>query len=304
MEKEQNPSRVICKSNALIEARYRLSLTEHRIILYCISQVRRDEPISDDRLYVVSAQEFARMHGITRQTAYQELKEASNRLYERTVTVESGPNGNEKPRDSRFRFIQRADYMDKDGEVHLRFSKDILPYLSELKGCFTRYFHDDVSQLRSPYAIRLYEMIMQWRSARHVQVSVDDLKNKMKVEKDYRIYADFRRTVIDRPLQQINEFTPMWCQCEAIKRGRKITHLLFTFGEKAERQDRKRMAKSRKTPSAADIQAAARPGESEQAVRDRLRAERDPRRDAHGLAQLAHIKDLLAGVDGGLDEPH
>lgn len=53
----------VYKSNALIEASYRLSVYEQRIILGCIAQVRRDEPLTDQRLYTVSAQQIAKDAG-------------------------------------------------------------------------------------------------------------------------------------------------------------------------------------------------------------------------------------------------
>lgn len=48
MSQDENPQ--VYKSNALIEASYRLSVAEQRIMLACISQVRRDEPITDEVL--------------------------------------------------------------------------------------------------------------------------------------------------------------------------------------------------------------------------------------------------------------
>jgi len=46
----------VYKANALVEASYRLSLYEQRVVLACIAQVRRDEPLTDQKLYRISAQ--------------------------------------------------------------------------------------------------------------------------------------------------------------------------------------------------------------------------------------------------------
>ena len=53
----------VYKANALVEASYRLSLYEQRVVLACIAQVRRDEPLTDQKLYRISAQEIADMSG-------------------------------------------------------------------------------------------------------------------------------------------------------------------------------------------------------------------------------------------------
>ncbi|MFB8831592.1 replication initiation protein [Azotobacter sp. CWF10] len=87
------PNLRICKSNALVEAAYRLTLGEHRVILACIAQVRRDAPISDQILYEVRALEIAERSGIARQTAYEELEKAAQTLFERYVSVPYSPDG-------------------------------------------------------------------------------------------------------------------------------------------------------------------------------------------------------------------
>ncbi|WP_139245660.1 replication initiation protein, partial [Halomonas sp. QHL1] len=66
----------IYKSNALVEAQYRLSVAEQRIMLACISQVRRDQPITDDVLYSVSAAEIAAISDTSTKQAYRELEKA------------------------------------------------------------------------------------------------------------------------------------------------------------------------------------------------------------------------------------
>ncbi|WP_455233718.1 replication initiation protein, partial [Geopseudomonas aromaticivorans] len=51
---------MVYKSNALVEAAYRLSVQEQRILLACISQVRRDETVTDEVLYSVGAADLAK----------------------------------------------------------------------------------------------------------------------------------------------------------------------------------------------------------------------------------------------------
>ena len=83
----------IYKSNALIEAQYRLSVAEQRIMYACISQVRRDQPITDDILYSISANEIAEMSGTSTKQAYRELEKAALRLKRRDVRLVQEPNG-------------------------------------------------------------------------------------------------------------------------------------------------------------------------------------------------------------------
>ena len=74
---------LVCKSNALIEASYRLSVAEQRIMLACIAQVRRDQPITDDVTYSVTVADM----GQNTHAAYSELQKASLRLKRREVSL-------------------------------------------------------------------------------------------------------------------------------------------------------------------------------------------------------------------------
>ena len=76
----------IKKSNALVEAGYRLTLGEHRLILACIAK-SQGQTLNDQTLYEVDALSVVDLVGVTRQTAYEELKDAADRLFNRHITV-------------------------------------------------------------------------------------------------------------------------------------------------------------------------------------------------------------------------
>ena len=127
----------VFKANALVEASYRLSLYEQRIMLACIAQVRRDEPLTDQQLYTVTAQQIADMAGVSVDRAYQHIKVASERLFDRRVTLHEAPNGGGNPLVRLTRWVQEVVYMEAQGKVALRFSRAMVPYLSQLTEQFT-----------------------------------------------------------------------------------------------------------------------------------------------------------------------
>ena len=163
----------VYKANALVEASYRLSLYEQRVVLACIAQVRRDEPLTDQKLYRISAQEIADMSGTQIGTAYQNLKSASERLFERRVTLHTAPNGGGKTKVLLTRWVQTVEYDEGEGAVSLRFGTDMVPYLSQLTEQFTRYALADIAKMTSAHAVRLYETLAQWRGAGERVVSID-----------------------------------------------------------------------------------------------------------------------------------
>ncbi|TDX22932.1 replication initiator protein [Modicisalibacter xianhensis] len=225
--------RRIYKANALIEAGYRLSVAEHRILLACISQVRRDSPITDEVLYTVRAKDIAERADISRQAAYQDLKAAADRLFERHVTVPYAPDG-KAPVIRKFRWVQEAVYHESEGKVSIRLSKPVLPYLSQLTERFTVYQMDDVARMTSAHGIRLYELLVQWRGRGEREVEVGWLKRSFQLEGQYASIKDFKRWVIEPAVEQINNVSPLWVEWDQRKTGRKVTHLRFTFGLKDE----------------------------------------------------------------------
>ena len=154
----------IVKSNHIIEASYRLSVAEQRVILSAISQVRRDKPVTDEVLYSVTAAEIAQLCGTDPNTAYRDLQNAAERLQTRRVSLILEPDG-VTIRSKRRRvtcWVQTVDYIDQEGRIEMRFGKDILPYLTGLQREFTRYALSDVAKMTSAYGIRLYELLVQW----------------------------------------------------------------------------------------------------------------------------------------------
>lgn len=265
-------SALVYKSNALIEASYRLSLYEQRIILSCIAQVRRDEPLSDQHLYTVSAQQIADMTGTSLGTAYQNLKAASERLYRREVTLQA-PNGTGtgkgKGKVRLTRWVQTVEYREAEGMVALRFSTDMVPYLSQLTEQFTRYALTDVARMDSAHAIRLYELLCQWRDAGQREVEIGWLREAFQLGDKYPAIKDFKRWVIEPAVKQINEHSPLMLTWSQRKTGRKVTHLAFDYAPK--KQPAKAPAK-RKGGKLTDAEIArlARPGESWEAARARV----------------------------------
>lgn len=223
----------VYKSNALIEAQYRLSVAEQRIMYACISQVRRDQPITDDVLYSISASELAEMSGTSTKQAYRELEKAALRLKRRDVRLIQEPNGQGRKRKVMITgWVQTIIYIEEEGRVELRLTKDMLPYLTNLTEQFTNFALKDVARMTSSHGQRLYELLIQWRSLGRREVSIDWLRNAFLLEGKYPALKDFKRRVLEPAVEQINEHSPLWVKWNQRKTGRRVSHLLFTFGEK------------------------------------------------------------------------
>ena len=245
----------IKKSNALVEAGYRLTLGEHRLILACIAK-SQGQTLNDQTLYEVDALSVVDLVGVTRQTAYEELKGAADRLFNRQITVPYDQAG-EAPTIKRFRWVQQIEYVETLGLVRFQFTSALIPYLSELKERYTVYPIDDVAKMTSIYAIRLYELLVQWRSTGKREIEISWLKKMFKISDSYKSISDLKRWVIEPAIEQINLHSPINVDWKQKKTGRSVTHLVFEFSPKKPLKPKTRKALSRE--EAKDL---ARPGES------------------------------------------
>ena len=216
----------VVKSNQVIEASYQLSAVEQRIVLAAISRIPKNQLITDDELYPVSVDELKQL-GVHEKTAYRDLKEGINRLYERSINLSIDDKS------IKMRWVQEIQFLDSQSVIGIRFSKPILPFISNLSREFTKYALSDIAGINSGYCIRIYELLVQYRQIGKREISVESLRTMLELGKKYPLFADFKKRVIDTAIDQINEYSPLKVTYEQKKTGRKVTHIIFSFKEKS-----------------------------------------------------------------------
>ncbi|EPF9896152.1 replication initiation protein RepM [Acinetobacter baumannii] len=216
----------VVKSNQVIEASYQLSAVEQRIVLAAISRIPKNQPITDDELYPVSVDELKQL-GVHEKTAYRDLKEGINRLYERSINLSIDDKS------IKMRWVQEIQFLDSQSVIGIRFSKPIMPFISNLSREFTKYALSDIAGINSGYGIRIYELLVQYRQIGKREISVESLRTMLELGKKYPLFADFKKRVIDTAIDQINEYSPLKVTYEQKKTGRKVTHIIFSFKEKS-----------------------------------------------------------------------
>lgn len=216
---------LVVKSNQVVEASYTLTTIEQRLILSAIAQIPKGEPVTDEVIYTVSVTDLQKF-GANETTSYRDLKESVSRLFDRSIVLRSSD------RTSRTRWVQKIDFMDSPGIIGIRFSKDILPFLSNLSTEFTKYLASDLIGVTSAYAIRLYELLVQYRNIGKREIKIDELRWMFELQNKYPVWADFKKRVLDQAIKEINEFSPLSVTYETKKTGRKITSINLRFKQK------------------------------------------------------------------------
>ena len=230
---------IVVKDNSLINASYNLGLVEQRLILLAIIEARKTgKGIDANNHLTVSAESYISQFGVARQTAYQALKDACDDLFERRFSYqEINKKGNIEH--IRSRWVSEVRYIDNEALVRLIFSPAVVPLITLLEREFTKYDLEQISQLNSAYAVRLYELLIAWRNTgRTPIIALEDFRLRIGVSNhEYTIMGDFKKRVLEPSITQINTHTDIIAGYEQHKAGRVITGFSFTFTQKKQPKD-------------------------------------------------------------------
>ena len=216
LEKWDNPLAV--QSNALIHARYEMTMLQKKLLLMLISKIRRED--DDFKVYKIRVKDFKGTAGLSSTQIYSKLKKATEGLLGIVFKIKKETG------ELQISILSSAEYFKGRGLMELCFDPKLKPYLLQLQKQFTQIPIKQVMTLRSVYAIRIYEMLQQFKTNGFFITKVDDLKYKLGLENKYKSYNLFKKNVI---LQAQNELmaTDMAFTFEEIKESRRIDRIKF-----------------------------------------------------------------------------
>ena len=263
----------VSKSNSLVRAGYRLTAIEQQMILFAIAQARESQTgLSADKQVSINARAFADTFGIPHSNVYRQLAEGVEALFNRFITFHHKDVATGKGARTKTRWISDATYVDGEGEIRMHFAPLIIPHLMRLEPGFTRYVLKDMAALTSGHAIRLYELLIQYKSTGWAKVSKPDLRFAFGLtDTEYPLTNDFKRYVLNVAVKQINDLTTLRVVATPTRKGKAIIGWEFRFYEEPLPEPVDVIEKAELPPfDDAWIAARARPGESGQEARARL----------------------------------
>ena len=212
----------VAKSNFLTEASYRITLQEQRLIISCLNIIDGRSEVPKN--VTISASQYADNFGLTMKNAHRDLYNAAEKLYDRSIVVKDPEQTTE------FRWIQKKIVKNQgEGRVTMTFSDEILKYISQLKGHFTSYKIHCVSNLKSVYSMRLYELLIQFKTTGVRAIGVDQFKNLLGLEGMYSQFKFLKRDVINPAIKELNAKSNLEIELKTLTKGRKVASLIFNF---------------------------------------------------------------------------
>ena len=214
--------------NALTNARYEYTELQLDLLFFLLSKLRKDQ---QDTVYELSIKDLSSLTGKKYNAAY--LHKATSDMGSRVFEVQT---------ETRYRqlwMFQRVDYLLGQGIIEIKLTEDITPYLFDLKENFTSYELVSALRLTSKYAKRIYQYCSQWKDQGETKkYDIQDFKQMLGLfddkgkDKTIRM-SDFRESVLDVAVKQINEHTELHISYKLEKRVRTYKNIVFTVKSQA-----------------------------------------------------------------------
>jgi len=223
----------VSKDNALIEAGYRLSITETQIILYGIALINPLQP-EFPKIYRIEIDRFAEMFNREHGQIYKEVKESVlKRFWERDFSY-IDKNGDIVL----IRWLTKITYNDKKGYLEIRFSDEVQPYLHQLKGNFTSYYINNIAKFKSVYSIRFYEYSIMLLNKNNYEkklkfsLPVSEIKQKLGLDDKYNRFSNLKSRILEPAKNEINQFSDIFFDYSVEKLGRTPYKINFKVSKK------------------------------------------------------------------------
>jgi plasmid replication initiation protein len=228
---------LVVKTNRLNQAFQVLTLAELHIVQLAIVDARETGTgFNSDTPLRLDALRYAEAFGTTRQNAYQRMKEAEDSLFNRRFSFYD-----EDGKLVKSRWIQQVKYLDDQGAIELVFTTAVVQGISRIDGIkefFTQYLLSQTAHLTSVYSARLYELIIQWKTAGKTPVfELNNFRDQLGIGvNEYQRMHHFKARVLELAVDEINTKTDITVDYEQHKKGRVITGFSFKFKQKKPKQ--------------------------------------------------------------------
>ena len=238
---------VVSTSNRLIRP-IELSSNEYKALLYAMAVANYGEKNNQDR--EITEQTYIYLHkddlgellGLDKKNS---INVAIDRIY-KELSSRVAHFVIEEPLDASKRKVKKVHSVvpiirelrwedDAKNALQIRFTSEVLPYFTRLaSGNFTTYQLKDLFALDSVTSMSLYSYFIKNefkyanQESYEIELSVENIKALIDIgEKKYDRWADFRRYVLDKIIEEINERTSLKIEYDTLRKGRPIVGVRF-----------------------------------------------------------------------------
>jgi len=229
----ESKTQKVYKDNKLNNANFgEFTHNDYQVFLHLVSKIggvdeegKYLQPNQLQREHILTAKEFSEVFNTNIHHSYRLLNKACRKLMKTDLTLAR----NESAELWQINVCSTAKYNKKEGCITIKFTDDIMPYLSQIHQKFVLYNLKEIANFNSVYTTRLYELIQQFKETGYIIKSIDQLRDIFAVGGKFKLYGDFKRFTFDHACKEINNNYEMNLGYEEIKEGRKVVAVKFVF---------------------------------------------------------------------------
>lgn len=226
--KDFNKDATIKQSNALIIAKYKLTVNEQKLLVAIISQIDKNSPeFYKIRLKVADLAEFCNINSTNK---YTQIRDTMVKLMSRLVVIPKKDGG-----EYITHWIQTSRYYPNESIIEYKIDDELKPELLQLKSAFFEHNAKIYMCLNSAYSIRMYDILSKMVKVGDFEYNLDFFRKIFQLNKTYNVFGNLKKRIIEPALAEINEKSDISIKHEYIKEGRNYTKIHFVIKSKAKK---------------------------------------------------------------------
>ena len=217
---------LVVQHNALVNARFDLNTTEARIFLAMLTRIKRD-----DTSFTKCELSVREVLDQGSSQNYGHVRKVLEKFASRLITIETLGSGGKRMKQrtySAIPLLARADYVEGEGQIVLRFNDELHDYLLDLHDNFTKAQLTELMKLKSASSYRIYWLLREYAAFGKRTMQLDELKSILGLSEGYDRFNNFRARVLERAKEELAE-TDLPFTYTTISKGRLVTHIEFLF---------------------------------------------------------------------------
>lgn len=217
-----NINNYIVQKNEIIYNTQSLHLYEAKLIRILIMQILKDD--TEFKMYKIRVSEFAKILNINTSNLYSKMNIIAQNLTNSTIYINN----------KQCKWVDYCEYDYSTRSIYTIISNDLKPYLININKNYTKYYFEDISNVRSIYAIRIFELIqaeiklkMIPKEGVNVKILVNTIRKACNCENKYSHFGMFRKKVIDTAIKEIERVSFYCIKYNYIKDYKKVIGFRF-----------------------------------------------------------------------------
>ncbi len=190
-------------------------------LFFAICTKLKDEGIQTVKYDFTTLKSLSNYSSRSRERFINDLERIYDKMLNLTYTKRSGRSF------EKFVLFTHYKLDDKANTLEISINPKLVHILNNLTGNFTRFELQELTNIQSGYSKNVFRLLKQYRRTGFFKIDIEDFRERLDIPKSYQMSDIDKRVlkIVHKDLQ--NVFAGL--KIHKIKKGRKISHLEFTF---------------------------------------------------------------------------